>query len=548
MANQPEVTLYDSGVYQIEATDPVDGGVGAVTNAPLLSLSNRTNYLKKHLDDIENGTFLPDKLAPKDSPVLTGTPTGPTQAVGDSSTKLATDAFVQRAINGSLNVNVAGGVTVTLTQSQYGYPVIALVGALSANIAVVFPSQQGKWQVINNTTGSFTVTLKTAAGTGVVVTQGRSTNILCDATNVNLQQTDFVSPAMTGSPTAPKLQKLSTGAGLITADALIEAGILTSSVRSVPLTATTVTLITADLGAMVSITGSGGGNLVLPAANTCPAGRGFAIRADNSSVSTNTLSCTGTDVIYGAGGNSSNSVVLSSNDCIVLISNGSGWLTMAESLYTLRAGRLVGVQSFTANGTYTPTPGTRAVIVEVQGGGGGGGGAGATASGAVSIGGGGGGGGYVKGRLLSGFSGAAVVVGGGGGGGAGVASGFNGNASSFGGTLTASGGGGGPSLNPTTSYPVQTAGGNPGSGSGGSLLNSMGGAGLSALATSPGNGISGTGGPSAMSQGGARAIGNSAGLSGVYGSGGSGAISQLSASNFSGGGGGNGIVIVWEYS
>lgn len=203
MANQPEVTSYDAGVYQLEITDPVDGGVGAKTNAPLLALSNRTNWLKKHIDDLEAGNTIPDGIARINSPPFTGTPTAPTQAPGDDSTRLATDAFVQAAVNGQAGVSIAGNATTTLTQAQWGTSTIVLTGAVTGNKAVVFPSKAGNWQVINNTTGNFTVTLKTAAGTGVVVTRGNSTNIYCDGANIWLRQTDFISPALTGTPTAP---------------------------------------------------------------------------------------------------------------------------------------------------------------------------------------------------------------------------------------------------------------------------------------------------------------------------------------------------------
>lgn len=203
MSNQPESASYDLGVYQLEIADSVDGGVGAKSNAPLLSLANRTAYLKQHLDAIEAGTFVPTGFALLASPAFTGTPTAPTQAAGDNSTKLATDAFVQTTVNGNVAVSIAGSATTTLTQAQYGPAIITLTGAVTGNKAVVFPNITGHWQVLNNSTGAFTVTLKTAAGTGVVLTNGMSSNIYCDGTNVTLQQTDFISPALTGTPTAP---------------------------------------------------------------------------------------------------------------------------------------------------------------------------------------------------------------------------------------------------------------------------------------------------------------------------------------------------------
>ncbi|WP_416425574.1 hypothetical protein RAM80_07405 [Pseudomonas sp. App30] len=141
--------------------------------------------------------------APITSPTFLGSPRAPTQAPGDSSTLLATDGFVQAAVNGAVSLSIAGGTTTTLTQAQYGVAILILTGAVTANKAVVFPAQAGHWQVVNNTTGAFTITLKTASGTGVVVTSGTTTNIYCDGTNIGLQQTDFISPALTGTPTSP---------------------------------------------------------------------------------------------------------------------------------------------------------------------------------------------------------------------------------------------------------------------------------------------------------------------------------------------------------
>jgi len=46
------------------------------------------------------------------------------------------------------------------------------------------PDFEKPYIIINNTTGSFDVTVKTAAGTGVVVTQGSVALVVCDGTNV----------------------------------------------------------------------------------------------------------------------------------------------------------------------------------------------------------------------------------------------------------------------------------------------------------------------------------------------------------------------------
>jgi hypothetical protein len=191
MAYQPEVVSYDSGVYQIETTDPVDGGVGSVTNSPLLSLANRTGYLKQHMDALEAGTTLISAYATNDSPSLTGSPTTPTQAVGDDSTKIANTAFVQDAVNGLATVSIAGSSTTTLVVGQYGYALLVLSGAVTAAKSVVFPSITGKWLVTNSSTGDYTVTLKTASGTGIAIPRGYSSWVYCDGTNI-VSGTTFV--------------------------------------------------------------------------------------------------------------------------------------------------------------------------------------------------------------------------------------------------------------------------------------------------------------------------------------------------------------------
>jgi microcystin-dependent protein len=50
MANLPETATWEAGIYQIEVTDPVQGGVNGVTNTPLKQLVNRTAYLKTQTD------------------------------------------------------------------------------------------------------------------------------------------------------------------------------------------------------------------------------------------------------------------------------------------------------------------------------------------------------------------------------------------------------------------------------------------------------------------------------------------------------------------
>lgn len=104
------------------------------------------------------------------------------------------------------------------------------------------------------------------------------------------------------------------------------------------------------------------------------------------------------------------------------------------------------VQTFTANGTYTPTPGMVYCIAKVVGGGAGGGGAGAGAATTLAMGFGGGAGGQAEAMLTAAQVGAsqAVTIGGSGAGGVGSVAGSGGGPTSLGALISCGGGFGGP--------------------------------------------------------------------------------------------------------
>ena len=77
---------------------------------------------------------------------------------------------------------------VTLTPLQYGKPIIVITGTLTANLNLIFPAIVNEWTVINNTTGPYTITCKTAAGTGLVV--NTAALIVGDGTNIQSAVTD----------------------------------------------------------------------------------------------------------------------------------------------------------------------------------------------------------------------------------------------------------------------------------------------------------------------------------------------------------------------
>lgn len=73
---------------------------------------------------------------------------------------------------------------VTLTPLQYGKPLLTINGTLTANVNLILPAIVGHWDVKNNTTGNFSLTVKTSAGTGVLIPQGYAGAVIGDGTNI----------------------------------------------------------------------------------------------------------------------------------------------------------------------------------------------------------------------------------------------------------------------------------------------------------------------------------------------------------------------------
>lgn len=87
---------------------------------------------------------------------------------------------------GYLSKSIAGSTTpVTLAEAEYEVSVLKLTGVITANIAVEVPAHAGRrWLVQNATTGAFTVTVKTAAGTGIAILQGTAALLFGDGTDI----------------------------------------------------------------------------------------------------------------------------------------------------------------------------------------------------------------------------------------------------------------------------------------------------------------------------------------------------------------------------
>lgn len=104
--------------------------------------------------------------------------------------------LVNDGITSLVDAAVAGYAAVTMTDANYTLTtangaadesrkmMLNISGTLSAPRNVICPTASKLYFIKNATTGGFAITLKTAAGSGVSVANGRSAVLMCNGTNV----------------------------------------------------------------------------------------------------------------------------------------------------------------------------------------------------------------------------------------------------------------------------------------------------------------------------------------------------------------------------
>lgn len=101
--------------------------------------------------------------------------------VAEAAARVAADAIGDKGV---LTIAVTGAADVVLSAAQAAYAVLNFTGALTANQNIIAPNTGFKSVIANNTTGAFTLMVKTAAGTGLTVTQGQRRPLYGAGTNV----------------------------------------------------------------------------------------------------------------------------------------------------------------------------------------------------------------------------------------------------------------------------------------------------------------------------------------------------------------------------
>jgi hypothetical protein len=185
---------YDIGFPPITMQDVIAGGIpplGQDVNGILFAISSHTYYQQTGKPYAYNSA-----LATAMGGYAVGTLLGMSDGTGlwlNNSADNTTDpdggsaaGWVPAFSYGATTVAVTGG-TLTLTAAQARRSLIIVTGVLTSNQTINIPARLGRWIVANATSGAFSLTVKTPAGTGVAVPQGglaAPTEVYSDGTNL----------------------------------------------------------------------------------------------------------------------------------------------------------------------------------------------------------------------------------------------------------------------------------------------------------------------------------------------------------------------------
>lgn len=182
-----------------------------------------------------------------------------TNTWGDTKLNEVLDA-IDQGMDGYLAIALTGDLTLTTTNyttaDQAKRRIHKFTGTLAAAASVTYPSVEG-WYFQINASGA-TVTVKTAAGTGIAIPNGRAVLTYCDSVDFYSMVPNFLPTATVLANDQDLVSRLQMATAIATAGLPATAGTVLNSVAD-----TTANYLSTKLtfsGSLVATTSNPGGN------------------------------------------------------------------------------------------------------------------------------------------------------------------------------------------------------------------------------------------------------------------------------------------------
>lgn len=178
--------IFETSITTGTGTYTLDGAQTGFQAFSVLSANNDCAYFAT--DDtnweVGIGTVLTGPARLQRTAILASSNSDAAVDWGAGTRKIRCGLPAAMAIPRTMSKSVAGSADVTLTQNEQRRDQLVLTGALTGNINVIVDATPWRWSVYNNTSGAYTLKVKTSGGTGIFVPQGSRTVLECDGTNV----------------------------------------------------------------------------------------------------------------------------------------------------------------------------------------------------------------------------------------------------------------------------------------------------------------------------------------------------------------------------
>lgn len=322
MANLPETPVWETGIYQLEETDPVQGGPNGIDNQQGKQLANRTAWLKSQVETLGTGKQPLDATLTAIA-ALNGVADRIAYFTGPDTVALTPLTDFIRTLLDDGDASAARSTLGAISQTQLNAAISALVNSSPATL-----------DTLNELAAAL----------------GNDANFATTVTNALAAKAPIASPVFTGDPKGPTPAQFDNDTSLATTEFVQRA---LGNAQGVVLCNTgTTNLAASDAGKAVILTQSGA-IAVLPSISSVPNGAAFSF-GNGTGGGAGSVQRSGADQIY-IGDSPRTSVAVNGGESLTVVKYGGGWFAIGGSV-TLYKGSLSFPSSLSANG-YQKLPG-----------------------------------------------------------------------------------------------------------------------------------------------------------------------------------------------